>query len=173
MPGLLAVAGFVFPRQVLTVDSGPVTADVMIVLGGEPVDRPARAAELFKAGEAPKIIISGAGDGLRNAQALEKNGVPEAAIQIEGKSQTTFENAKFSIPLLRGMGAKKVIIVTSWYHSRRALATFQHLAPDMRFYSRPDYLGYDNKDPRIIREYTRLEFPKLIYYFLQHGVWPF
>ena len=40
------------------------------------------------------------------------------------------------------MGAQRVIIVTSWYHSRRALACFEHYAPDMKFYSRPSYFGY-------------------------------
>jgi uncharacterized SAM-binding protein YcdF (DUF218 family) len=47
--------------------------------------------------------------------------------------------------LLRQMGAKRVIIVTSWYHSRRALACFEHYAPDIKFYSRPSYFGYVGK----------------------------
>ena len=171
---ILASAAWLFPRQVLTVDSGLVTADVMIVLGGGATERSQRAAELFKDRDAAKIIISGTGDDLGNAQTLGKNGVPKSAIQIEGKSRTTFENAKFSIPLLRQMGAHRVIIVTSWYHSRRALATFEHLAPDIQFYSRPDYLGYDlnPKNRQLVQRHMRLEYPKLIGYWLWHGVWP-
>ena len=127
----------------------------------------------FQAGEAPQIILSGIGDGLVNQQLLKKIGVPEGAILIENHSSTTFENAKLSLPLLRQMGAHRVLIVTSWYHSRRALATFRHLAPDLQFYSRPAYLGYAAKDRQIIREYMRLEYPKLVIYWLWHGVWSF
>jgi len=171
---LLASAVWLFPKQVLTVESGPVTADVMIVLGGGSAERPQRAAELFKDGETSKIIVSGIGDSGSHEKVLVNAGVPETAIQREDRSHTTFENAQFSIPLLRQMGARRIIIVTSWYHSRRALATFEHLAPDLQFYSRPDYWGYqaDSKERQYILRHMRLEYPKLIGYWLWHGVWP-
>jgi uncharacterized SAM-binding protein YcdF (DUF218 family) len=75
----------------------------------------------------------------------------------------------------RPAGAKRVIIVTSWYHSRRALHTFQHYAPDIQFYSRPSYFGY----PRTqwsrdgISGYIRAEYVKLAGYWVCYGVWPF
>lgn len=141
---LFAAAAWFCPQQVLTVDSGPVTADVLVVLGGGD-ERPARATELFKQGEAPKILVSGSGDSASNEKLLERNGVTNADIILEGKSRTTRENAEFSIPLLRQMGAHRVIIVTSWYHSRRALMCFEHYAPDIQFYSRPSYFGYVGK----------------------------
>ncbi len=168
---LLALVAIFFPQQVLTVDSGPVTADVMIVLGGGAVDRPQRAAELFKAGEAPKIIVSGFGDDFANFWMLKTNGVPAAVIDREGNSKTTYENAKFSLVRVRQMEAQRVIIVTSWFHSRRALATFRKLAPDLKFFSRPAYLGYDAKDRHVIRKHMRLEYPKILIYWLWHGVW--
>lgn len=139
---LAALGGCFFPQHVLTVDSGPVTADAMVVLGGYLKERPERAAELFKQGEAPEILVSGFGDCLFNESLLETNGVPAADIKLEAESRTTRENAKFSIALLRKMRAKCVIIVTSWYHSRRALACFEHYAPEIKFYSRPSYFGY-------------------------------
>jgi uncharacterized SAM-binding protein YcdF (DUF218 family) len=71
--------------------------------------------------------------------------VPEKVIMLECGSHTTRENAEFSIPLLRQIGAHRVIIVTSWYHSRRALMCFEHYAPDIKFYSRPSYAGYLRK----------------------------
>ena len=55
---------------------------------------------------------------------------------------TTRENALLSIPLLRSHDDTRVIIVTSWYHSRRALNCFRHYAPDLHFYSRPSYSGF-------------------------------
>ncbi len=141
---LAGLTAFFFPQQVLTVDSGPVQADILVVLGGNP-DRAVRAVELFKEGEAPEILVSGKGDCASNEKLLEQDGVANAAIILECKSHTTRENAEFSIPLLRQMGARRVIIVTSWYHSRRALACFRHYAPDIKFYSRPSYVGYVGK----------------------------
>ena len=133
---------FFFPQQVLTVDSRAVKADVMVVLGGGSLERAARAAELFKAGEAPLILCSGLGDAAANAACLTNAGVPVTAILLEPKSHTTQENAKFSIAMLHALGAHRVIIVTTWYHSRRALMCFEHYAPDITFYSRPSYFGY-------------------------------
>jgi uncharacterized SAM-binding protein YcdF (DUF218 family) len=137
----LGVFAWFFPQQVLTVDSGPVKADVLVVLGGRP-DRAGRAAELFKEGAAPKILVTGFGDNASNKRQLEQNGVPTADIIVETKSRTTRQNAEFSIPLLRQMGAHKAIVVTSWYHSRRALMCFEHYGAGIKFYSRPSYAGY-------------------------------
>jgi uncharacterized SAM-binding protein YcdF (DUF218 family) len=141
----LGMFAWFFPQQILTVDSGPVKADAIVVLGGGMTERPERAAELFKQGEAPEILVSGKGDCVSNEKLLEKEGVTNAAIILECKSHTTRENAEFSIPLLHALGAKRVIIVTSWYHSRRALMCFEHYAPDLKFYSRPSYAGYVGK----------------------------
>jgi len=170
---LLGLIAFFFPQQVLTVDSGPATADAMVVLGGTP-DRAVRSAELFKQGEAPKILVSGNGNDLSNKKLLERNGVTNAAIILEDKSRTTRENAEFSIPLLRQMGAHHVIIVTSWYHSRRALACFEHYAPDITFYSRPSYYGYLRTEWRSkgIRASVKSEYVKLLGYWVCYGVCP-
>ena len=97
---LLAAAAWFLPQQVLTVDSGPVTADVLVVLGGTP-DRAVRAAELFKQGAAPEILVTGFGDSASNKKLLEQCGVTNTAIILESKSRTTRQNAEFSIPLLR------------------------------------------------------------------------
>jgi uncharacterized SAM-binding protein YcdF (DUF218 family) len=138
---LAGLTAFFFPQQVLTVDSGPVKADVLIVLGGTS-DRAMRAVELFKAGEAPLIICTGYGDADANEAYLTNSGVTKAAIWLEPKSRTTRENAKLTITMLHAHHLKSAIIVTSWYHSRRALACFEHYAPDIKFYSRPAYFGY-------------------------------
>jgi uncharacterized SAM-binding protein YcdF (DUF218 family) len=171
---LLGLTAFFFPQQVLTVDSGSVKADALVVLGGTP-DRAERAAELFKEGEAPEILVSGKGDCASNEKLLEKEGVTNAAIILESKSHTTRENAEFSIPLLRQMGAQRVIIVTSWYHSRRALACFEHYGAGIKFYSRPSYFAYPRAEwhPKRISGYVRSEYLKLLGYWVRYGVWPF
>ncbi len=164
-----------FPRQVLCLDSGPVQADAIVVLGGGAYERPARAAELFKAHAAPKIIVSGAGDCSGNRNLLLKEGVPDDAIVLEPKSRTTRENAQLTIPLLRSAGAKRVIVVTSWYHSRRALRVFQHYAPDLKFFSRPSYYAYERAawTREGLKPHLRAEYPKLLGYWICYGVCPF
>jgi uncharacterized SAM-binding protein YcdF (DUF218 family) len=172
---LLAVAAIAFPRQFLCVDSGPVKADMIIVLGGGPHEqRPERAAELFKERAAPRLIVSGAGDDEIHRQILIEAGVPAASIQVEGKSTTTRENAEFTIKLLREQKIHRAIIVTSWYHARRGLATFRHFAPEIEFYSRPSYFAITRKDwSRAMAKRVYLEYVKLPGYWIRYGVCPF
>jgi uncharacterized SAM-binding protein YcdF (DUF218 family) len=172
---LLTGAALVFPQPFLCVDSGPVQADVIVVLGGGSHERPERAAELFKEHAAPRIIISGLGDGEINRRLLLAAGVPASAIELENRSKTTKENAQFTIQLLRDQKQQRVILVTSWYHSRRALACFRHYAPEIKFYSRPSYFASARADwsHNRIGSRIRLEYAKLAGYWLRYGVCPF
>ena len=179
--GLIVLGGFAlvalrFPSQLLCLDTGPVVqADAIVLLGGGAGERPARAAELFRDGVAGSILVSGAGDANDNRRLLVKRGVPPSAIHMEPNSTTTKQNAQFSIPLLRQIGAKRVVIVTSWYHSRRALRCFEHYGKDIQFFSRPSYFAYAHTEWS--RERTnrriRLEYLKLIGYWIRYGVCPF
>ena len=172
---LAAVIAFFYPEKFLCMDSGRVSADVIVLLGGGSHERPERAAELFKAQAASRIIISGEGDDEINRHLLIQAGVPAGAIQFEGKSRTTRENAEFTIKLLRAEKVRSVIIVTSWYHSRRALKCFEHFAPEIKFYSRPSYFAFAREDwTRLgISKRMRLEFLKLPGYWIRYGVNPF
>jgi uncharacterized SAM-binding protein YcdF (DUF218 family) len=172
---LLAVAAWVFPRWFLTVDSGPVNAEVIVLLGGGSHERYERAVKLFEEHAASRVIVSGYGDSGINRYLLVKAGVPAQAIQLEDKSRTTRENAQFTIRLLREQKVKQVIIVTSWYHSRRALACFEHYAPEIQFYSRPcnfDPVATDKSRHRTGSR-ARLEYVKLMVYWMYYGVSPF
>jgi uncharacterized SAM-binding protein YcdF (DUF218 family) len=170
----LWLTSYFFSQEILTVDSGSVKADAIVILGGGGIERPERAAELFKHGDAPKILVSGVGDFEQHRKDLLRAGVPGNAIQIEGKSKSTRENAEFSIPLLRGLGVKRVIIVTDWYHSRRALHCFEHYGPDITFYSRPSYFGYSRAEwnSRGISGYITSEYVKLLGYWVCYGACP-
>ena len=169
----LAVAAYMFPRQVLTIDSGDIKGDELVVLGGGD-GRAERAAELFRQGVAPRVLVTGHGDCASNIATLEKNGVPANVITAEPTALTTLENATLSIPLLRRQGAQRVIIVTSWFHSRRALACFEHLAPDLQFFSRPSYIGFYPQQPDRagFNQHVNIEYPKLIGYWVRYGVCP-
>jgi uncharacterized SAM-binding protein YcdF (DUF218 family) len=86
---------------------------------------------------------------------------------------TTRENALFTIKLLRAEHVHRVILVTSWYHSRRALKTFEHLEPGIKFYSRPSH--YNFKRAEWSRDFTRRvywEYIKLPGYWVAYGIWP-
>ena len=175
---LVAAMLYFFPQDFLCVDSGPAKADIIIILGGGSGgahERPIRAAEFFNKGAAPRILLSGAGDDTINRHILMKRGVPATDIQLEDQSETTRENAEYSIRILREENIHSAIIVTSWYHSRRALKTFQHFAPDITFYSRPSYFLYDNRSrwPHDFFRHVYLEYLKLPGYWVAYGVWPF
>jgi uncharacterized SAM-binding protein YcdF (DUF218 family) len=171
---LLAAAGWFFPRWFLTVDSGPVNADVMVLLGGGSHERYERAVKLYRDHAAPRIIVSGYGDCEINRFLLANAGVPARVIQLENQSRTTQENARYTIRLLREQKVKRVIIVTSWYHSRRALASFEHYAPEIRFYSRPsDTVAAIGGERHRTGSRARLEYVKLLGYWMYYGVSPF
>jgi uncharacterized SAM-binding protein YcdF (DUF218 family) len=170
---LLAATLYFFPRTFLCVDSGPVRADVIIILGGGSHERPVRAVELFGQQAAPRILISGAGDYYINRHILLTNGIPAAKIGVEDQSKTTRENAELCYKILHTENVRSAIIVTSWYHSRRALKTFEHFAPGIKFYSRPSYFGLNHS--HWSRDYSKrvyLEYLKLPGYWVGYGVWP-
>jgi uncharacterized SAM-binding protein YcdF (DUF218 family) len=171
---LMVVAAWAFPKEVLTVDSGPTKADAIVVLGGGGIERPERAADLFKAREAPLVICSGCGDAPAYRVRLIQSGVTAKDVLVETNSRSTRENAEFTNAILRGRHIHRAIIVTSWYHSRRALHCFEHYAPDMSFYSRPSYAGSlrtESSEQHIARRVT-LEYVKLLGYWVCYGACP-
>lgn len=148
-------------------------ADAIVVLGGEVLYRPPRTLELYQQGAAPQILVTGLGDCEEYRTLLVGKGVPQAAIQLECRSRTTRENAQFSVPLLRALGARRVIIVTSWFHSRRALHCFRHYAPEIEFISMPTIA--DQPTSRWIahqRGWVLKEYLKLAGYWLCYGISP-
>ena len=125
------------------------TAPAMVVLGGavegalvpwrpypdltSAGDRLWHAARLYRAGKAPLIVLSGGTthEGEEpEAQAMRRflvdMGVPPAAMVLEEKSTTTTENAADTAQLLQGRGIRKILLVTSALHMRRARALFGH-----------------------------------------------
>nr|WP_246513186.1 YdcF family protein [Azospirillum picis] len=118
-------------RHLLTVRTPLNPADAIVVLGGEAEGRPDRAAALYRAGLAPRVIVSGDGDCREAAARLRAGGVAPDAILVECRSGNTAENAAFSSQILRALGARSVIVVTSWWHTARALRCFERSARDM------------------------------------------
>lgn len=60
------------------------------------------------------------------AKQLVRLGVGPQDLVLEGGSESTWENAKFSAPLLTKLAPQKIYLVTSGVHMRRALMYFEH-----------------------------------------------
>jgi len=149
-------------------------ADALIVLGGESVARPLEAARLFHEGVAGTIFITGVGDSSRNRQILLEEGVPSKDIVIESRASTTFANAALIKPLLEKARAHTALIVTSPFHTRRALATFRKVIPEMSFGVVSASLEWWNtrRGQGEENRFAFLEFIKIAEYWLLHGVSP-
>ena len=122
----------------LEVSQPPEKADFILVPSGGDAPRLAKAAELYAKGYAPKILLTGFGKSDPGVESFQKkHKIPSSALIMEPDATSTYTNATRSAPLLRKSGARTVILVTSWWHSRRALSTFRHVMPDVRFISVP------------------------------------
>src|SRR5262245_24154870 len=93
-------------------------------------DRLARAAELYHAGVAPKIIVSGGVGTYPPAEAevsrrfLVAAGVPNDAIIMEAASTSTAEQAQLIKRIADREGFRSIALVTSFYHVKRATYLF-------------------------------------------------
>ena len=156
-------------EQILSVSSKLQTADVIVVLGGEPVVRAEHAARLATNGLAPHVIISGRGDCESNRRVLVQRGVSSKSIELECASRSTQENAVETVKRLRAQKCRRVIIVTSWFHSRRAWSAFRKYAPEIEFLSAP---VPRTKPWQFERGYIASEYLKTAGYVIRYGIWP-
>lgn len=140
--GLLSMAalltgGLVFSGILLVTQDVPQSADMIVVLGGEVSGRAEKAIELYRKGLAPHLLITGATDAERIRQRIIAGGVPASAISLETEASSTFENGKFSSKLLVKKNVRSLLLVTSWFHSRRASLVFKRLLPQVKVISAP------------------------------------
>ena len=163
-----------FWREVLIVQTAIEPADAIVVLGGESQGRPVEGARLYKQGLAHRVFVVGTGDNERNRRALVREGVPEDRITCETASESTLENAMFVRPLLEKAGVHRAILVTSSYHTRRALAVFQQRVPGIHFEMVPSRIGWWDtpKGRRQENAWAAIEFIKIPAYWILYGVHP-
>lgn len=149
-------------------------ADALIVLGGEPLGRPLEAARLFKQGVAPKVFVTGVGDSTKNRRILVGAGVPESVLFLEKKAYSTFTNATLLKPMLESAHVHTALIVTSPFHTRRALATFRKVIPNVQFGVTDASLGWWSlpAGKGDMNRFAAIEFLKTFEYWLLYGVNP-
>lgn len=92
--------------------------------------RAKEAARAYGEGQAPRIVACGGtlpgharAEAAVMADLLREEGVPEDAVVREEQSQDTMENFRNAAALLGGAKGRRVLVVTSDYHLRRAVMT--------------------------------------------------
>ena len=120
------------------------SADAIVVLAGSStyVERARSAAALYKEGRAPRIVLTD--DGLRGgwseaeqrnprfveraADELRRAGVPAESIEMVGREvSSTYEEAAALREYAQARGLRSFVVVTSAYHSRRAMWTLRRV----------------------------------------------
>lgn len=118
---------------------------IVAVSGGDTQARTQEAVSLYQAGWARTIVFSGAAadkSGPSNASVMRAQaidaGVPESAIITEGASETTRQNAQLTSNVFATHDFRRVILVTSAYHQRRASIEFhQYTAGNTQVVNHP------------------------------------
>jgi uncharacterized SAM-binding protein YcdF (DUF218 family) len=127
-----------FAGPLWVVDEPAEHADVIVVLGDDNYtgDRAALAGDLYRAGLAPQVVASGrllrpyAGIAEMIERDLESRGVPAASIvKFTHRAGSTREEAEALKGLVASRGWKRVLVVTSNYHARRARFIFGRVFP--------------------------------------------
>jgi len=128
-PILTGVARF------LTVHDRLEKADAIFAFGGDPDVRPFAAAALYRRGWAPRVLVPGMETGRLAAMGmvptqtelftgvLRREGVPDSAVTVlamPGGTASTTDDVAVLRAWLRRTGARRVIAVTTDYHTRRA-----------------------------------------------------
>ncbi len=164
--GINAYVKYKGAEQILTAEAAGELQDVDCILvlgclvkdGGEPShmleDRLRRGVELYKAGAAPKLLMSG-DHGQKDYNEVEamrqyaiEQGVPSEDIFMDHAGFSTYDSCFRAKEIFT---AEKIIIVTQEYHLYRALYVAEELG--MEAYGvASDYRTYYNQSMRDIRE---------------------
>ncbi len=136
----------------LRVSDSPVPADAVVVFaggvgesgraGGGYLERVRMALDLHQAGLADTLVFSsGYVFAFREAEVMREvaiaNGVAPSDIVLETNASNTYENVMFSRDIARARGWRRVMLVSSPYHMRRALLVWRKAAPDIEVVSTP------------------------------------
>lgn len=147
---LLILAWFLlawFLAERLIIEKPLESADAILILGGSSVyiERAQRAAEIYKQGIAPKIILTDDGERAGWSRSEKRNtpyvelakkeliaqGVePENIEIIKPRGSGTIYEAEEFREIAAERNFKRVLLVTSAYHTRRALWTFEKILAD-------------------------------------------
>ncbi|HEV2489132.1 MAG TPA: YdcF family protein [Candidatus Acidoferrales bacterium] len=136
------------------VSNPPSNADAILILSDDDftADRASRAAELYHSGWAPRVVASGrwlrpyASIAELMQHDLETRGVPKKAIvPYAHDAPDTLEELRDLNDFVQRHGWKRIIVVTSNYHTRRTRYLARHIFPrtiEVQVVAAPD-VNYD------------------------------
>jgi uncharacterized SAM-binding protein YcdF (DUF218 family) len=165
------------PAKFLVARDPPKVSDAALVLAGDPdYERTQSAARLVLAGEARLLILTGGeigpGDSATSLREVAMRlGVRSEAIRMEQVSTSTHESMLAIRPILERENVRRLIVVTSPYHERRAAWAARRTLPGVDIVSRPadparwQPLGWWKT--RSNRRIVLGEYVKLAYYILR------
>lgn len=145
----------------------PWKPDAILILGGGREERVRQGKLLADIYTYVPVIVTG--DGGAIVKGLVDSGLSRDRIIHEEKAGSTIENAVFTAPVLELLQAKRVVLVTSWFHMPRSLAVFRSKQPSREFATsfeiKPTSPSFwDRKAQR----YERIA---SLVYLLRYGVW--
>jgi uncharacterized SAM-binding protein YcdF (DUF218 family) len=165
------------PARWLVVQDETVKADAALVLAGDPdYERTATAARLVLANDVRLLFLTGGEPGPGDsAESLRQKalelGVPPQRIIVEQVSHSTRESLLAIRPLLEREGVRRVVVVTSPYHQRRASWCARRTLRGIEVFSRPAQPAGWKPDgwwkTRGGRRIVLSEYAKLVYYGLR------
>jgi uncharacterized SAM-binding protein YcdF (DUF218 family) len=130
----------------LRIIASPARADAIVIFGGGvgesgragggALERLKQGVDLYKAGYARSLIVSsGYVYTLHEAEVMRataiEQGIPPSAIVLEERAANTYENVRFVDDILRARGWKRILLVSSPYHMKRALLVWHRVAPEV------------------------------------------
>ncbi len=136
----LAIAFLLTAGRILVVDS-PQPSDVILVLAGESYHRPQCALDLLKRGYARRVIINVPADtkiyNFTLVELTEKyvHDLPDSAAVTVCPTHglSTRDESLDAAKCLDSESGSRILIVTSDFHTRRALSIFRHEVPGKSF----------------------------------------
>jgi uncharacterized SAM-binding protein YcdF (DUF218 family) len=158
----LCAGVYFYPRAILypmgtylIQDEGATKCDCMFVLAGDFFgQRILKAAELYRAGMAPKLFVSGPGGvyGLTEDELAinfaKKRGFADVPfLPLPNHGRSTLSEGIEVYPTLRAAGCNSVLVVTSNFHTRRAGKILRRVWPDIQV--RMAAAPTDDYDPEI------------------------
>ena len=173
------------------------SADALVVMAGAPVysERLQHAVALFRAGYGTRILLTN--DGMqgywsrelqrnpasveRAAAALERGGVPRDKIEVLPRVvRGTIDEALALKAYVTAHGIRSLLVVTSPYHSRRAVWTLRHVLRGEGIVVGIEPTPMSATTPRPASWWVRRsgwrsvagEFVKLPYYWFAYGLCP-
>lgn len=179
---------FWFIASPLKISQEPEKSDCIVVFAGgvgelgkagqgyeERVDRGVR---LYKYGYANNLIfVSGFSYFYKEPYIMEtlavSLGIPKKAISLEERGANTFEYVRFLKQRSSENNWRKVLLVSSPYHMRRASLVFKKIAPEIKVIFTPvtqsafyAHDGYDNRGARILRQINLQQIKAIIHEYI-------